>query len=135
MLAFLIAKSLFIERWLSSHEGDFTNHGSIGTSQGLGHSVLGARALCGSSGRRKTQKKRLSWGGQSGRSPGNNTETFTEPETQHEPKRELPWWEITVGFWMFPTNRRRRLVFMRRLLPRWPDSRASFLLQVTGNVN
>lgn len=64
-----------------------------------------------------------------------HSETFTEPETQREPKRKLPWWKITVGFWMFPASRRRRLVFMRRLLPRWSDSRASFLLQVTDNIN
>ena len=84
LLAFIIAKIFFIERWLSSREGDFANHGSIATSQGLRHSALGARALCGSSGRRKAQKKHLSWGGQSGRSTREpHATTFTEPERHH----------------------------------------------------
>ena len=60
LLAFIIAK-IFFERWLSS-EGDFANHGSIATNQGLRRSALGAKALCGSSGGRKTQKKHLESG-------------------------------------------------------------------------
>lgn len=136
LLAFIIAGTFFTESWLSSREGDFANRAA---DQGLRHSALGARALCGSSGSRKAQKKHLSWGGQAGKSPREPpTRTSIEPETHRghqEPERRLSWWERTVGFQRYPTNRRKRLGLMCRLLPGWPDNRTSFLLQVTDNVN
>lgn len=61
LLASMIAEIFFIERWLSSREGDFANHGSVATNQGLKCSALGARAVCGSSGRRTEEASELGW--------------------------------------------------------------------------
>lgn len=131
----LLLLRLFLLK-VGSQSQDFANHAA---DQGLRHSALGARALCGSSGSRKAQKKHLIWGGQAGKSPREPpTRTSIEPETHRghqEPERRLSWWERTVGFQMYPTNRRKRLDLMCRLLPGWPDNRTSFLLQVTDNVN